>query len=63
MKYIDYTTSTVFVQLLNQFDRMFDSILYLRTVLIGYCHNILYQLCLIKPILQCCKLGNNHQHV
>ena len=24
MKYIDYTTSTVFVQLLNQFDRMFD---------------------------------------
>ena len=41
MKYIDYTTSTVFVQLLNQFDRMFDSILYLRTVLIGYCHNIL----------------------
>ena len=28
MKYIDNTTSIVFVQLLNQFDRMFDSIQY-----------------------------------
>ena len=31
MKYIDNTTSIVFVQLLNQFDRMFDSILYIPT--------------------------------